>query len=127
MKRILLIIIVLLAGYLLGSFLPITGFSFFPQKGIQGNAELQIKLTTPDNKSLANVEVDVAEKPGAPPKDGVAITNESGVATLKVKSGTYFIFFNSNTFPANFEIPATKQVIVEEGKINQTSISVKAK
>lgn len=98
----------------------------FLDKGIEGNAELKVTLAMDNNvqNPLPNVEVDLAEKPGNPPKGGVAITNELGVATFKVKPGTYFIFFNDLTFPKNLKVPEVQEITVIEGAANKKTILV---
>ncbi len=73
---------------------------------------------------LPNIEVDLGEKPGQPPKGGTAITNESGVATFKVKPGSYYIYFNDNTFPKNLEVPELGQIVVTEGVVSEKIILV---
>ncbi len=95
-------------------------------KGIEGNAELRVTLLMDNNlkNPLPNIEVDVAEKLGQPLKGGVAITNEQGVATFKVKPGSYYIFFNSGAFPKNLAEPEPQQVTVSEGGTNEKTILV---
>jgi hypothetical protein len=119
---ILVMMVVLYAGaILLGFNLPKPGFL---NKSIEGEAVLKVTLLMDNNvrDPLANIEVDVAEKPGAPPKGGIAVTDESGVATFKIKSGTYYVFFNDFTFPKNLEMPPVAQVTVSEGAATEKTI-----
>jgi hypothetical protein len=112
----LFILVVYVAAILLGFNLPKPAFL---DNGIEGKAELQVTLLMNNNvrNPLANIEVDVAEKPGPPPKGGVAATDENGIATFKIKPGDYYIYFNDNSFPGNLAVPAPKQVTVVEDKI----------
>lgn len=73
---------------------------------------------------LSDIEVDLAEKPGQPPKGGVALTDESGVAVFKVRPGSYYIYFNDNTFPKNLKVPELEQIVVKEGVVNDKTILV---
>jgi hypothetical protein len=96
------------------------------ERGIEGNAELKVTLLMDNNvrNPLPNIEVDLAEKPGQPPKGGVAITNEQGVATFKVKPGSYFIYFNEVSFPKNLSAPEPQAVTVAEGSVNEKTLLV---
>lgn len=98
----------------------------FLDTGIAGNAELKVTLLMDNNvkNSLANVEVDVAEKPGPPPKGGVAVTDEQGVATFKIKPGNYVIYFNEASFPKNLAVPQLQQITVSEGEANAKTLLV---
>lgn len=98
----------------------------FLKKGIEGNAELKVTLLMDNNvqNPLSNVEIDLAEKPGQPPKGGLALTDESGVAVFKVKPGSYYIYFNDNTFPKNLKVPELEQIVVKEGVVNEKTILV---
>jgi hypothetical protein len=99
---------------------------FLENKGIEGNVELKVTLLMDNNVKdpLSNVEVDVAPEPGQPPKGGVALTNEEGVATFKIKPGSYFIYFNESTFPKNLATPNPQSVIVAEGSVNEKTILI---
>ena len=120
------LIIFYAAAIMLGLDLPKPAFL---NKGIEGNAELSVTLLMNNNvkNPIPNTEVDVAEKPGQPPKGGVAITNESGVATFKIKPGNYYIYFNENSFPKNLAIPESQQITVVEGKVNEKTFLVNTK
>ncbi len=100
----------------------------FLEKSIEGSATLEVKLLM-DNRvnPVTQTEVDLSEKPGFPPRGGVAVTNESGIATFKVKPGTYYIYFNENTFPKNLKVPELEQVIIKEGVANEKTILITAK
>lgn len=115
-----------IAAILLGADLPKPAFL---DKGIEGNAQLNVTLLMDNNvkNPISDVEVDLAEKPGQPPKGGVAVTNEQGIATFKVKPGNYVIFFNDNTFPKNLKVPGLVQVEVKEGITNEKVILVTTK
>jgi hypothetical protein len=111
------------AAIFLGANLPKPAFL---EKGIEGNTELKVTLLMDNNvkNPLPNVEIDLAQKPGQPPKGGTAITDESGVATFKVKPGDYYVYFNENTFPQNLKVPELVQIVVEEGVANEKTILV---
>jgi len=129
-KKILIIIIIsLLIGYALGNLIPFSGFNFLKifQKGIEGTAKLEITLLMDNGTPLANIEVDVAERPGTPPSGGISYTDENGIAVFNIKPGQYYIFFNSNSFPENLIIPDPEPIQVQEEIINQYTIQVKAK
>lgn len=98
----------------------------FLDKGIEGNAVLKITLLMDNNvkNPLPNIEVDVAEKPGPPPKGGIALTDESGVATFKIKPGSYYVFFNDLTFPKNLSRPQPVQITVSDGGVNEKTILI---
>ncbi len=123
-----LIFIVVLAVFYAGAIF--LGFNLpqpaFLNNGIEGNAELKVTLLMDNNvkNPLPNVEVDVAEKPGNPPKGGVAITDESGVATFKIKPGTYYIFFNDLSFPKNLAVPQLQQITVSGEKVSEKTFLI---
>ncbi len=117
------VVIVLYIGAVLLRFLPVPEFL---GGGIEGNSELKVTLLMDNNvkNPLSNIEVDVAKKPGPPPKGGVAYTNESGAATFKVKPGDYYIYFNSNAFPKNLKVPELMQVSVQEGAVTEKTVLI---
>ncbi len=127
LKFILIFVAVLIVLYvgavLLGVNLPKPAFL---DSGIEGNAELKVtllmnnKLKNPVNK----VEVDVAKKPGQPPKGGIATTDESGVAVFKIKPGIYYIYFNDVTFPKNIAVPEARQVTVDEKSVKEETFLI---
>lgn len=100
--------------------------AFLEDKGIEGNSELKVTLLMDNNvkNPLPNIEVDVAEKPGQPPKGGIAITNEEGIATFKVKPGSYFIYFNDDTFPKNLDTPEPQPINVTEEAISEKTFLI---
>jgi hypothetical protein len=135
---ILLVIIAVLLGYIAGNMLPLNlgatdqqgAFSLpqFGQKGIEGDAVLQVTLEMEDTANpLANVEVDLAEEPGPPPVGGTALSDDNGVATFNVKPGNYFVFFNDNNFPKNLEAPEPQAVEVKADEENQIKILISLK
>jgi len=123
-KLILLLIVVFIFGYIAGNIPPLPFFQFFGN--IKGENELRVKILS-EGKPVKNLEVDVAKKPGPPPKGGVAITNENGIATFYLESGKYYVFFNAANFPKNLEYPGPKQIVVEEGKVNEYTINLTPK
>jgi hypothetical protein len=92
----------------------------------KGRNELRVKILS-EGKPVKNLEVDVAKKPGPPPKGGVAITDENGIATFYLESEKYYVFFNAANFPKNLEYPVPKQIVVEEGKVNEYTINLTPK
>lgn len=129
MKRLLLalaFLAVFVVGYALGNVLPFS-LSLFSSKGIVGEETLNVKLAMDNGSPLGRIEVDLGEKVGPPPKGGTQITDEAGIATFKVRPGNYVVYFNENTFPKNLQIPADRQVVVEEGKIGEVLVEVKTK
>jgi len=92
---------------------------------IKGDAVLEVTLLMNNNSRdpLGKIEVDVAEKPGPPPEGGIAITDESGIATFRIKPGVYFIYFNNSNFPKNLSTPEPSSVVVTEG-INTKTILI---
>jgi hypothetical protein len=109
-------------------FYQVINSSLSTSPSIRGEAVLEVTILTENQRPVADLEVDVATKPGQPPQGGLAKTDERGVATFSVKPGEYFIFFNSNNFPSNLVYPdETKSVKVEAGKINQVSVVLKSR
>ena len=99
----------------------------FSKNGIKGEVKLEVTILREENSQpLADLEVDVAEKPGQPPEGGVSKTNQNGVAVFYLKPNTYTIYFNSNNFPSNLKQPENfVQVKVEKDRINQQTILLK--
>lgn len=125
MKIILKIVLVLatfIFGYALGNFIPWSGFSFGGGESIAGSAKLEVILQMDSGQPVANVEVDLGEKPGPPKKGGVAVTNENGVATFNVQPDSYFIYFNSGSFPKNLQEPEPQPIQISEENINKKTI-----
>ena len=118
--------ICLIIGYVLGNFVPLNqlGFNLFTKldPGIKGDAILEVTLIMDNGLPLENVEVDLADQPGAPPVGGVAITDQNGLAVFNVKPGKYFVFFNDNNFPKNVKSPELQPVEVKSGEINKIEI-----
>lgn len=124
--KILVVITIFLLGYALGNFLPFSGFGE-QEKGIAGTAKLEVTILAENNKPVANLEVDVAEKPGPPKLGGTAETNENGVATFNIQPGNYFIYFNSGNFPQNLKEGEPRPIQVIEGSVSKTTITLKSK
>ncbi len=123
------ILTALLVGYIVGNLVPFTGFAF-AGKSIEGSAKLEVKLVLDNGTPLSKIEVDVADKTGPPPKGGVAVTSENGVATFNIKPGSYIIYFNLGTFPKNLDWPQggpETSIQVLEGVVNQKTLILKAK
>ncbi len=134
MKTLKLIVISLVGLAILYVGLIFAGFNlpkpaFLEKKGIEGNAELEVTLLMDNNvkNPLPNIEVDVAEKPGPPPKGGIGLTDENGVAMFKIKPGNYFIYFNDTVFPKNLATPPLEQITVVEGSINEKTLLITTK
>lgn len=125
--KVLVVIIIFILGYVLGNFLPWSGFGEQGGKGITGSAKLEVTILMENNKPVANLEVDVAEKTGPPQLGGTAETNENGVATFNIQPGDYFIYFNSGNFPQNLTEAKPLPIQVIEGNISKTTIILKAR
>jgi hypothetical protein len=128
MKQLIFCLIFVIAGYILGSLFPYSGFiKEGAERGIEGTAQVEVTLQAENNDPLANVEVDIAERPGPPLSGGVAHTDENGIATFQIKPGNYFIFFNSGNFPEDFIEPEPKEVTIKEGELNEFTIVLELK
>jgi len=120
-KLILLLIVFFIFGYIIGNISPLPFFQIFGN--IKGVNELRIQVLS-EGKPVKNLEVDVAKRPGPPPKGGVVFTDKNGIATFYLGSGKYYVFFNAANFPKNLEYPEPKQIVVEEGKVNDYTINL---
>lgn len=129
------VIIALVLGYVLGSIFPLNLFgsdqvrhpfdlSVMEDRGIEGDARLEVVLVMDNGRLLDNVEVDLAEAPGQPPIGGVALSDENGVAVFDVKPGNYFIFFNDVNFPQNVQTVEPIPVEVKEGEVNRIEVTL---
>lgn len=118
-------IVLFIAGYLLGSWRPLSGFIPNPDN-IKGNTELKITILDPAGKPVSNLEVDLSEKNGPPAEGGVQKTDNSGIATFNVKPGHYFVFFNTTNFPEKYQVPRESEIDVIEGQSNGVTILLKA-
>ena len=137
--QIAIIILFLLIGYGLGSFFPaLEVIDFFglskssedksEPESIKGMVELEITIKLSGTEEpVPNLEVDLAAEPGPPPVGGIAYTNEQGVALFNVKPGNYFIYFNSNSFPDDLEIPGSEEITVIEGVVNEKIVFLDSK
>jgi hypothetical protein len=123
---ILLIIGFLILGYILGNILPmeLTNLSLKKEdQGIKGDILFILTAKMIETKTpIPNVEIDLGLQPGNPPAGGIAITDENGMAVFSVQAGTYFIYFNDNTFPKNLVMPEPEEVIITEKGINDKTI-----
>lgn len=123
------LLIVLIVGYALGNILPFNSFLSSGQS-VMGNAKLEVRLMMENGSPVPNVEVDLGEKTGPPPKGGSAVTSENGAATFNVKPGSYVIYFNLGTFPKNLDWPQggpETKIQVEEGRVNEKTLILKTK
>ncbi len=123
------ILIAFVVGYSAGNLIPFTGFAF-AGKSIEGTAKLEVKLVLDNGMPIPKIEVDVADKTGPPPKGGVAVTDDNGVATFNIKPGSYVIYFNLGTFPKNLDWPQggpVTSIQVSDGAVNQKILVLKAK
>jgi len=118
------LVIFYVGAILIGFKLP--GSEIIKEEGIAGEAVLEVKLMM-DNTAqdpLANVEIDVAEKPGPPPEGGVGLTDERGIAVFRIKPGSYVVYFNQTNFPGNLRDPGAQPVVVTEEGPNQMTIQI---
>lgn len=122
-KFILLFIVILGLGYALGNLFPV-GNLLSSKAGIKGNTKLEVKLVDTKGLAVTGVEVDVSDKPGPPLPGGSVKTDTKGVATFNIKQGSYSVFFNTINFPTVYKVPKEVPVTVEEGKINQITITL---
>jgi hypothetical protein len=96
---------------------------------IRGDAKLRVIVLTENQAPVPNLEVDLGEKPGQPPKGGVIETDEGGIATFFVKPGMYYIYFNMNNFPNDLQpLPqGAKRIKVNGGITNEEMIILNSK
>lgn len=125
--KILAVIVVFILGYALGNFLPFSGFNNNSGTGIIGSAKLEVAILNENNSPVPDLEVDLAEKPGAPKRGGAVTTNQNGIATFNVQPGNYFIYFNSGNFPQNLKEGEPRSVQVVEGSVNKATVILKSK
>ena len=130
-KKLSLMLFLLILGYLIGSFVPVSGFfnsgpadpaGPASSNSISGNCELKVTVQLQDNSPVADLEVDVSAEPGPPLQGGSAKTDGNGIAVFHIKPGSYYIFFNDNFFPKDLEYRDTLKVTLEEGKTIARSI-----
>jgi len=117
------VVLLLLLSFLLFSL----GRGVMPEN-ISGDAELQVTVTRQNGAPVVDVEVDVAKETGQPPQGGFRNTNADGVATFKIKSGDYVIYFNQGNFPADLmPPPGPISVQVGEGELSLKTIILETK
>ena len=128
-NKIIIFIIILGIGYFLGNYFPFPFNLPFLQGDVRGETELRVTVLVDNNQPVANLEVDVAEKPGPPPKGGAIETDEKGIATFYLKPGVYYIYFNMKNFRSDLEpLPeGSKRIKVESGIINEETIILNSK
>ena len=89
-----------------------------PNSGI-----LKIKVTA-GGKSVSNLEVDVAGKPGAN-EYYMMLTDVSGAVTFDyLPPGMYSIYFNGNNFPKQYGEPPVVPVEITIGETTQKNINL---
>ena len=89
-----------------------------PNSGI-----LKIKVTA-SGKSVSNLEVDVAGKPGAN-EYYMMLTDVSGAVTFDyLPPGMYSIYFNGNNFPEQYGKPPVVPVEITIGETTQKNINL---
>ena len=89
-----------------------------PNSGI-----LKIKVTA-SGKSVSNLEVDVAGKPGAN-EYYMMLTDVSGAVTFEyLPAGMYSIYFNGNNFPEQYGKPPVVPVEITIGETTQKNINL---
>ncbi len=120
-------LVIFISGYALGNIFPWNGFSFSGGESIAGSAKLEVILQMDNGQPVANVEVDLGEKPGPPKKGGVSVTNENGKATFSVQPGNYFIYFNSGSFPKNLQEPEPQPIQISEENVSKKAIILRTK
>ncbi|KKS95121.1 MAG: hypothetical protein UV71_C0012G0042 [Microgenomates group bacterium GW2011_GWC1_43_13] len=87
---------------------------------------LKIKITT-GGKSVRNLEVDVASKPGAN-EYYMMLTDVSGAVTLNwLPPGMYSIYFNNNDFPTQYGVPPVVPVEITIGQTTQKTVDLTSK
>lgn len=127
MKKIILVLVVLIVGYLVGSYFPVKGFLHSSEPSISGSAELQVTVLRPDKSPATSLEVDIATEVGKVLDGGHVKTDSSGVATFNIKPGAYYIFFNANNFPKDLKYTDLPPVTVAEGSVARQTITLQAK
>lgn len=63
LAKIFLALVIFILGYALGNVFPWSGFSFSEGENIYGSAKLEVTLQMDSGQPVADVEVDLAEKP----------------------------------------------------------------
>ena len=120
-------------GYIVGNFYPLGILSvirpFVGSSGtISGDVELKVIVLDEKKNPIPNLEVDLDKNvPPSPARMLVVETDENGVATFQLKPGTYFVFFNGNNFPNDFQMPTTRKIDVKSGQVNELTIILKRK
>jgi len=133
LKFVFIAIVFFFLGYVVGNLFPSGIISQIgPFIGISGTIEgdVELKVTVLDDKKnpVSNLEVDLDKKVPPSPFTFLAVdTDENGVATFFLKPGTYYVFFNANNFPKEFQIPRTQTVNVRSGQENELTIILKRK
>ena len=125
------IVLSLVAGYLLGNFMPLRNFSSSSQESEKGRVVnipsgkgvLEVTVSNSDDQPMVGIEIDVAVQPGPPESWGVKEANVNGMASFELDPGTYHVFFNTNRFPSGYEIPSSSQKVdIKEGQTKNVAI-----
>lgn len=139
MKKILALVIAtitLIGGYILGSFYPISGFFRAQDSGSSGTlsteipnnkGRLLVTAVNEDGDPIIGIEIDVAEQAGPPPEWGIQETGLDGRAVFDIDPGSYFVFFNMNRFPDEYEIQPEKGVTIIEGEQTEVEFVLERK
>jgi len=133
LKTLFIIIVFFLLGYIVGNLYPLGILSLIrpfvgPSGTISGDVELKVIVLDEKKNPIPNLEVDLDKNvPPSPARMLFVDTDENGVATFQLKPGTYFVFFNGNNFPNDFQMPTTRKIDVKSGKVNELTIILKRK
>jgi hypothetical protein len=133
LKTIFIIVVFFLLGYIVGNFYPLGILSvirsfIIPSGTISGDVELKVTVLDEKKNPIPNLEVDLDKSlPPSPARMLFVDTDENGVATFNLQPGTYFVFFNGNNFPKDFQIPNTRKIDVKSGQVNELTIILKRK
>jgi len=116
-KSVIIGIIVIILIIIVGGFFYFYESSSQPTQ-LEGEESLEVKILSPDNNSINDLEVDLwtSEKANGPPSAGILITNKQGIVLFKVPKGEYLIGFNSINFPEEFVYPEKISIIINKGE-----------
>lgn len=128
----LIALVTLIIGYLLGNFLPLSNFSKPYEETTDsattetnqipdGKGKLIVNVTNTDGEPVIGIEVDVAAQPGPPEEWGVKEADFNGNVEYVLDPGSYYVFFNMNRFPTEYEIQPEKQITITEGEKQEIS------
>ena len=137
-KTSIIIVVVLVAGYLLGNFMPLQNFSSSNQTTPatdnqknenakttsvpNGKGVLEVIVKNSNNEPIVGIEIDVAIRPGPPESWGIKEANVNGIANFELNPGNYYVYFNTNRFPSGYKVQPEQKVNVQEGQIKSVTI-----